>query len=141
VKVKHNERKGNKMIDVSKVSKLIGTLKHDDKQVRIRAVEELIQIGKPAIPVLTETLLQDKSSQVRSIAASALGKIGDPTAVPVLEKALRDKSKGVYVNVAKALRKIGTPEAIEAVEKFDMEEINEAMRSIQGKGNLVRVYE
>lgn len=129
------------MVHVSKVSKLIQTLKHDDKQVRIHAVEELIQIGKPAIPVLTETLLQDKSSQVRSIAASALGKIGDPTAVPVLEKALRDKSKGVYASVEKALRKIGTPEAIEAIYEFEKEEINQAMLSIAGKGNLVQVYE
>ena len=80
-----------------------------DGWVSKQAEYYLIEIGKPAVPALIETLNYNKEWKVRSHAAEALGKIKDALAVPVLVKALNDGRKEVQDNAKRALIEIGPP--------------------------------
>jgi hypothetical protein len=75
---------------MDKVEKLIEQLKDENEGVVIKATEALVEIGKPAVPVLNGAL-KDGIPKVRSSATYVLGKIGDTRAVPALVETLEDK--------------------------------------------------
>ena len=66
-----------------RVDKLIQQLRDEDVEVRWRAVEALVKIGKPAVEPLIAAL-EDEGSGVRMNAAEALGEIGDSRAVELI---------------------------------------------------------
>lgn len=66
----------------------------------------LINIGKPALPVL-EQALHDDNFYVRTSAVLALGEIGERAVVPLLERALRDANSYVRNASARALGAFG----------------------------------
>jgi len=82
--------------------------------LRREEVEEIVLIGKPAVPALIYAL-KDKNEFVRRDAAWLLGEIAEANpgstkilkAVPALIKALKDKNGGVRMEAAEALGKIG----------------------------------
>jgi HEAT repeat protein len=121
-----------------------------DKSEFERMQETIVQIGKPAVPVLVKAL-KDESVELRFFAAETLGWIGDAEALPHLADALNDEDEDVryhavsalqgfgnqgtsvlvnalnhpneYVRLyaVDALRRIGTPEALAAVEAWRRE--------------------
>jgi HEAT repeat protein len=70
-----------KIGDPSAVPALIACL--DQRNISEVAANALVQIGKPAVPALIETLT-NPNERVRKAACTALGQIGDPSAVPAL---------------------------------------------------------
>jgi HEAT repeat protein len=70
---------------------------------------EVIKIGKPAIPVLSLVLELSKYSVVRRReAVKALGKISDPSVIPILKRAFSDdEAPGVRILAAETLVSIG----------------------------------
>ncbi|MDD5436422.1 MAG: HEAT repeat domain-containing protein, partial [Candidatus Omnitrophica bacterium] len=59
----------------------------------LKSWDNLVEIGKPAIPRLID-LLRDENPYIRESAVIALGKIGDPVALPPLLKVLEQEPLG-----------------------------------------------
>ncbi|MFM6512207.1 MAG: NACHT domain-containing protein, partial [Microcystis panniformis] len=94
------------------VNELNQALKDSDSDVRMNAVEALVEIGsETAIPGLLKAL-EDSEGYVRREAAEALGNIGTETAIPGLLKALEHSDGYVRWKAAEALGKIGSETAI-----------------------------
>lgn len=87
---------------------LIKTLHHTDRYPAAKAVEELVQVGVPAVPSLIE-VLGDNDAVAVARAAETLGKIGPSakSAVPALERTLKHKLPVVRVQSAQALKLFG----------------------------------
>lgn len=81
-----------------KIDELISQLRDDDKEVREKAQEELIKIGKPAIPSLKYTVAKTKDEEAKILAKNAIFQINWPeSAKEALEEYLKEiKEKGVY---------------------------------------------
>lgn len=78
-----------------------------EKEVRIRALKALGEIGFPECWSFLVGLLADKAWEIRSQAAKALGKLGHERAIPGLINALDDEVWWVRFNAAVALAKLG----------------------------------
>lgn len=83
----------------------------------IRALEALPFVGKPAVPLLIETL-KDTDSQRRQYAASILGEIKDGRAVTPLISTLNDSEKWVQSAAIGALSSFADPRAVEPLATF-----------------------
>ncbi len=93
---------------------LIQELRDEETSFRRLAVDDLGNIGPPAVPALLKTL-QDKAGIVRVSAADALGAIGTEakSAVPALTKALQDEHQDVRRSAAQSLGRINTDPKLE----------------------------
>ncbi len=89
---------------------LIEQLNSEDLKVRSQAMDELVKIGKPAVPALLQALTGE-SRRAQYMAAGALGDIKDPRAVEPLIWALGVSSQETRRNAAYALGKIGDARA------------------------------
>ena len=71
---------------------------------RMTAIQELIQIGAPAVPALLR-LLKDQRPRARTDAAIALSSMGeaDKAAIPALEKMANDPNPAVSMGARMAL--------------------------------------
>ena len=96
-------------------SERIATLIHQTEEIRDRAFDDLLQLGKRAVP-LFESLLSNDNETMRMIGARYLGRLGPVAedAVTALVSALSDKDEVVRLETATALREIG-PSAMKAV--------------------------
>jgi len=74
---------------------------------RITAVQELIQIGAPAVPALLR-LLEDQRPRARTDAATALSSMGEAgkAAIPALEKMANDPNPAVSMGARMALKQL-----------------------------------
>lgn len=83
------------------------------ERAKSAAITALARIGKPAIPLLVETILHDRKSKFRrASAAAALGLIGDGTTIPHLLKATKDPSIDVRLHAVVALARTRDSAAI-----------------------------
>lgn len=90
-----------------RIKSLIESLGSNDGSEREDARRKLIQIGRPAVPLLIATMTHD-DAQTRWEAAKALTDIHDPAAAPVFVRALRDKNSGVRWIAAEGLIGLGS---------------------------------
>jgi HEAT repeat protein len=97
--------------DIHAIRALITILKDRNLNVRIKASEELLKIGKPAVEPLIAAL-KGENAYVRQFAAYTLGEIRDRRAVEPLIVTLNDKSIGVREAATGALGEIRAPRAI-----------------------------
>ena len=88
------------------IRNLMTTLTSKDGLARKRARDELVEIGRPAVPPLLEAL-KDKRTYVRWEAAKALSELGDPRSAAGLVVALSDNDPGIRWMAAEGLIKIG----------------------------------
>lgn len=95
--------KPSMVFDVPSTGRTISFMQDDD--VRAKAIDTLVEIGKPAVELLIQAL-KDKGSLVRSDAADALGRIGDARALEPLTQALKDDNVKVQEAARGALEKI-----------------------------------
>ena len=88
------------------IPQLMERLKDENKEVRRQAANDLINIGKPAVPALLKELEKEsvdkgqnetKRRQVIHAITFALGNIKDKSAAPVLFKLLNDKDAKVII--------------------------------------------
>ena len=111
--------KGREASDHRLVEVLVGALADKDGVERLRAREQLVDIGEPAVPALIEAL-GSPSKYVRWEAAKALGMIRDPRAATALADALEDHESAVRWLAAKALIALGReglPAVLRGVER------------------------
>jgi len=81
---------------------LISQLASREFAMRRHAIEELVRIGKPAVPALVEGL-SNADSQLRWRLAKILVDIADPRAAPALVACLEDEDAGTRWVMAEAL--------------------------------------
>ena len=74
--------------------------------------DDLVKLGKPAVPKLIEALKSD-STFARATTAEALGEIGDPKAVDPLIASLKDDDERLRASAAYALGALGDAKAVE----------------------------
>lgn len=89
---------------------LIKQLNSKDKNVRHQAANQLVKIGRPAVPALLEALTGEAET-AQFMAANVLGDIKDPRAVEPLIWALGVSSPTTRRNAAYALGEIGDERA------------------------------
>src|SRR4051812_36339978 len=91
----------------SKAQRWIEVFRGEDLDAMDTAIQELAQIGEPAVPPLTKAL-KDPLPNVRSQSAAALGKIQpkDEETISALIRLLRDNDTNVRWNAAGALGSI-----------------------------------
>jgi HEAT repeat protein len=83
------------------------------ERAKSAAITALAKIGKPAIPLLIETILHDRTSKFRrASAAAALGLIGDRRATLPLLRATKDPSIDVRLHAIVALARFRESAAI-----------------------------
>ena len=93
-----NKQKGrhiptsNQKLSKNEIKLLINGLKDENGLVRRSHSEALAQIGKAALPELTNVLLNSKDVIQRRAAAKTLKLVGDPATLPHLVKALTNDS-------------------------------------------------
>lgn len=97
--------------DIHAIRALITILKDRNLNVRMKAAEELIKIGKPAVEPLIAAL-KGENPYVREFAAVTLGEIRDRRAVEPLIVTLNDKVISVREAGTHALGDIRDPRAI-----------------------------
>ena len=85
------------------IEMLMDMLASKDGVIRQNARDALVALGKPAVPSLTQALLNSSMDQVRWEAAKALGSISDTRSIPSLVKALEDSNHDVAWLAADAL--------------------------------------
>ncbi|MEM0441804.1 MAG: HEAT repeat domain-containing protein [Candidatus Nitrosocaldus sp.] len=108
-------------------------LKHDDFDIRARAVCILVEIaGEDAVEPICDVLLNDPNALVRHEAAFSLGQMGYAKAVDALINAmLNDESQFVRHEAAIALGVIGSERARGALMKALNDESREVRESAQ----------
>jgi HEAT repeat protein len=97
--------------DINAVRTLITILKDRNLNVRIKAAEELMKIGKPAVEPLIAAL-KGENAYVREFAAYTLGEIKDRSAVESLIVTLNDKKVSVREAGTRALGEIKDHRAV-----------------------------
>ena len=108
------------------ITTLMDMLASKDGVIRQNAREALVALGRPAVPSLTQALLNSSMDQVRWEAAKALGSISDTGAIPSLVKALEDSSHDVAWLAADALIPYKTaawPALLEALIKSESDSV------------------
>ena len=98
------------------INDIIEKFKHRNEDIKQDAIDELVEIGTPAVKPLI-VALNNKDEDVREYAADALGDIGDIRAVDPLIAKLQDKREGKWIrgNSANALGIIGDPRAVNSL--------------------------
>jgi len=97
--------------DPAQVAEELGS---DDQEMRSRALGELIQRGKPAVPALLAAL-HSPDDAVRALAAEGLASIADPSTAGDLANALKDKSGAVRSQAASGLANMGDQRGMPAL--------------------------
>jgi len=90
----------------ARIPSLVADLTSRDAEVRRKARESLVLIGKPAVPSLIR-LVSHRKPHVRWEAAKALCGIADPIAASVLVNALDDRDGDVRWLAAEGLAALG----------------------------------
>lgn len=91
-------------------------LSDDAWRVRIEVENELIALGKPAVPKLIEAC-SDSNQHVRLLAAYVLGCLNDRSAIPALMRIVSDDSYApARLAAVEALGRLGAKEALSVVQ-------------------------
>jgi HEAT repeat protein len=88
--------------NIQEITRLVGRLDGGNWLQSHDAREDLVDIGRAAVPALTEAL-HNPDEHVRWEAAKALGQISDSSAAPALVEALLDTNFGVRWLAAEGL--------------------------------------
>jgi len=91
-----------------KLAELLEVMAGPDGMARFKAREELVGLGRAAVPGLIERLGHG-TFRMRWEAAKALSEIGDPAAADALLKALHDRDQDIRWLAAEGLAAIGEP--------------------------------
>ena len=86
-------------------------MESEDWNVSVRAKNQLIEIGEPAVPSLIKEI-NHPDTRVRTLVITALGEIGSPEAAPALIDALRSDDAVTVIQTATALGNIRTDAAV-----------------------------
>lgn len=78
-------------------------------------LNELVELGEEAVPILSEILRRDEWEISRRRAAIALGRLGSADAVEVLGEAAADKNPAIRVSASRALGEVGGDQAEESL--------------------------
>ncbi|MBR1368603.1 hypothetical protein RJ53_03425 [Methanocalculus chunghsingensis] len=93
------------------INALLRVLSEGDEESRLIALDALLTIGPPALPVLIGAL-SDTSPPVRAAAAEMIGEIGEPSAARYLLPLLADGEGAVRAMAARSLGKLRSTDAI-----------------------------
>ena len=100
------EEAGTTGLDLARVEALLSALADAEGVGREKAREELVALGPPVVPLLTETLWVHVG-RAHFEAAKALSQIGHPVSVPAFVTLLRDQDPGVRWVAAEGLVAVG----------------------------------
>lgn len=90
-----------------RIAGLIRALQHQDLQTREAVMQQLQEIGTPAVEPLMVALQQSPHERIRQGAAQALGLLGDSRATYTLTLGLADDDVGVWSQAVAALAQLG----------------------------------
>lgn len=94
------------------VPRLIAASEDVRPDVRMAAVEALVEIGDPRAQEALVRHLKSGEWRTRQLAAQGLGRLGQASAAPHLREAMRDGHVAVAASAATALASCGGPEAL-----------------------------
>ncbi len=100
------------------VPRFVEALRHDNRDVRVTALESLAALRAGASVPAILPLLEDPEDGVRRDAAVALGTLAAPEAIPSLRKALLDPDPEVQVAVLNALAELRATDALPDLERL-----------------------
>lgn len=123
-----------KMVRAKDISGLIKSFENENQDVRTRAANAIVDIGKTAVDHLIEAL-GNKNSNIRGVSATVLGMIGDKRAIDPLIKLFDDEDEDVGYGARSALEEIGKPAVKPLIEALSGEGISR-FYSIQILGNI-----
>lgn len=136
----------------ARINELISELNDSDGLKRKKARQELVYIGKPAVPDLIQVAANHRD-HARWEAIKALGKIKDPASADVLIASLMDEDTGIRWAASNALvaldRAAVEPLLLELTRNFDSVQLREVAHHIlhilKDRGRLrpaeIKVYE
>jgi HEAT repeat protein len=120
----------------SEISLLINQLLNDDPELVDEARAEILEIGRPAVPLLIKALKSDKPA-LRYMVCEILAEIRDERALPHMINLLKDKKEytaSIASVAARALGRLGEPSVIphlmEAASSPDIELRYEAINAL-----------
>ena len=123
-------------ITEKEISDLINKLSQDDGLVMNEARDELIEIGKPVIPLLHKTLEKSKPD-IRYLICEILGEIRDERSIEVLVKLLQDKEEytaSIASVAARSLKNFANasviPQLMQVITSTDIELRYESIRTL-----------
>jgi HEAT repeat protein len=105
----------SELVRLTAIETLIHDLSCPNRDVCKSASEAILQVGRPAVPLLIEVLQNGSrySWNERMVAAQILGKIGDPQGVEPLIGCLRDSDGSVILAAVRALGRLGDQRAVD----------------------------
>jgi HEAT repeat protein len=98
-----------------KILPLIQLLDTQSDRSAEKVIRQLVQVGKPAVPLLIESAKNKALPRIRKWSLQALGAIADDRATPVLTTALRDERMTVRLHALKGLGRIKSKKSIKKV--------------------------
>jgi HEAT repeat protein len=99
-------------LEINEIEQLTVTLKSLDPFVRVKAAQELGELGDPAGTNPLIKALEDDNIYVRAYAAEALGKIKQSKAVEPLIAALSDEDEFVQAHIVQSLGELKDSRAV-----------------------------
>jgi HEAT repeat protein len=112
-----NEKRGVRVSQQHDIAALIARLSAANIDTQEQAIEQLVEIGSPAVKLLIDAV-NDGDAVVCANAVEALGQIKDERALGSLIIALQDPDDRVVMAAINALRRIGDPRAIQPLIAF-----------------------
>jgi HEAT repeat protein len=93
----------------ARIERLIQALDDDGERGPRRAIERLLELGRPARLAVRNALRTADSVRVRRWAVDALGQSLDRSALPDIRRALQDPNMSVRLHAVGALGRFGSP--------------------------------
>jgi HEAT repeat protein len=137
--VANSDKEQNKAkdgISDEEISALIGNLLSDNLLITNAARNELIEISKPAVPLLISAL-ENSRTKTRYLICEILGELRDERAIPAITKLLfpaNNTDTGIAATAARNLRNFGNltviPSLIQVVTSTDADLKYEAVKTL-----------
>ncbi len=116
------EAQGKQRVSQDRLRDLINALGDPSHPLHAVAVNELVEIGPPAVPMLTAALSPEYPWLTAYRAAEVLAQIGDGRANGALINALRHPNSNVRWSVVRALSEVGDTRAMIALRRVTHED-------------------
>ena len=107
--------------DPKDIPLLIELLSHKDLQLKFWTIQKLIDLGKPAIPLLQKAT-ENSNASTRMFSAIALSHDDDADNIKYLIKLLKDEDVNVRASAIDALKHLRNKDAIKALEQVVAED-------------------
>lgn len=100
------------------INQLIAKLDTSSDRSAEKSIQKLVEIGRPAIPLLMNAVQSGENPKIRKWSLQAIGAIGDRRGAPLLIEALSDPKMTIRLHAIKGLARMKYKKAAKEIAKL-----------------------